>query len=304
MTIPALPRITLVTVTFNAMGVWEDFWASMLAQQAVDWHLVVVDNRSSDGTAAMLATIDDPRVTVVLNDHNAGVAAGNNQGIRIGMERQAASICLINNDVVFGPRLLIDLEMRRQASNADAVSPLIPFFGEPDQIWYGGGSFSPLKGYVNRHDHEGQPLAVVGTQPFRTDYAPTCCMLIATGVFERIGLMDEAYFVYWDDTDFLWRMKLAGMSVVVDPAILLYHKVSASTGGQTSPFSIRYAHRNQIYFVRKHHGPLALGYTICALTAFLAARVLVKGDKPGTTRLYINAIIEGLRMPHPRSTRA
>ncbi|MEI9928763.1 MAG: glycosyltransferase family 2 protein [Sphingomonas sp.] len=188
-----MPDLVLVTVTYNATGVWDAFMASLLAQRDADWHLVVIDNQSRDGTVEMLKAIDDSRVSVILNDGNLGVAAANNQGIRAGLDQGARRIMLINNDVEFGPALLSRLDAEMSRAGADAISPLIPYFDAPDRIWYGGGSFTRwARGIMPSHDHAGEPLSSVGQATFHTDYTPTCCVLFDRTVFERIGLMTSA----------------------------------------------------------------------------------------------------------------
>ncbi len=291
--------IALVTVTYNPGAVWAPFLACLEAQRGVDWHLYVIDNASRDGTAETLAAIDDARVTVIQNADNLGVAAANNQGIVRAMEQGADRIVLINNDTEFGPDMLARLAAQLDMSKADAISPIIPFFDEPDRIWYGGGSFVRWKGVENTHDHDREPLAVVGDRPFETEYAPTCCVMFRRDVFERIGLMDERYFVYWDDTDFMWRMKQAGMKLILDPTIVLLHKVSSSTGGRLSDFTIRYQFRNQMLFTRKFHGAFWTAYTAFAATAMGIVFMATKGDSLHHFKRRIAALREGLALPRP-----
>lgn len=294
----SMPDITLVTVTYNAADVWAPFMESMQAQQGADWHLVVVDNQSRDGTVELLRAIDDPRVTVIFNDGNLGVAAANNQGIHFALDHGARRIVLINNDTEFGPDLIARLDAEQARSGADAISPLIPFFTAPDRIWFGGGSFVRARGIMNTHDNEGEPLGVVGYKPFVTDYAPTCCVMFDRSVFDRIGVMDERYFVYWDDTDFMWRMKQAGMKLVVDPSSILLHKVSVSTGGKLSDFTIRYVFRNQIYYTRKFHGLAWAIYSAAMAMLSGTVRVVLRGDTLRHLRLRAKAIREGFAMQH------
>jgi len=293
--------IALVTVTYNAASVWDDFQASLFAQTDADWRLYIIDNASADGTCTRLAAIVDPRVTVVLNDANLGVATANNQGIRLALAGGARRIMLINNDTLFDPDMLGRLDAELTASGADAISPLIPYYDHPDIVWYGGGHFSRYKGVRSAHDHLDQPIQLVGDAPFQTDYAPTCCIMFDPRVFERVGLMDERYFVYWDDTDYLWRMKRAGMKLIVDPRVKLFHKVSISTGGRLSDFSIRYHYRNQIFFARKFHGAFWPAYT--ALLEFGAGMlaVLRSGETPRHLLLRMKALGEGLTMPCERA---
>jgi len=108
--------------------------------------------------------------------------------------------------------------------------------------------------------------------------------------------MDERYFVYWDDADFIWRIRSAGVRVVVDPRVVLLHKASSSTGGMSSDFSIRFMHRNQILFTRKFHGPFWAAYT--ALTIGIeGARRLVRGrELPRQSWVRARAVREGFRL--------
>lgn len=83
-------------------------------------------------------------------------------------------------------------------------------------------------------------------------YAPTCFMMIAKEVFEKVGYMDEKYFAYYDDTDFVLRAKRAGFKLYYEPSVNILHKVSSSGGGDLSAFYIYYSNRNKIYFIRKN----------------------------------------------------
>jgi GT2 family glycosyltransferase len=128
-----------------------------------------------------------------------------------------------------------------------------------------------------------------------TGYAPTCFLLIDAAVFATVGLMDEAYFVYYDDTDFMWRLRSRGLRVRYEPGAIVQHKVSTSTGGGESPFTAYYSNRNRVYFIRKNFaGPrrwVALGYT-------LLTRCIRSVTMPGplSKRMW-DGVREGLRLP-------
>ena len=290
-------RTVLVTVTYNGVEDWDEFLAGVRAQDDPDWELVVVDNDSRDGTVERLRAVeDDPRVHVVLNGSNRGVAAANNQGIRRALAGGASEVVLINNDTALPADLLSTLRAARERTGADAVSPLIAFHEDTTHIWYGGGRWKRRRGVANVHNHWKGPLGVVGSAAFETDYAPTTCLMISRALLERVGLMDERYFVYWDDADFLWRARAAGARVVVEPATVLLHKASSSTGGMQSDFSIRYMHRNQVLFARKFHGAFWTAYTCVALLVDGVVRVLKGRDRPRQAVLRARAVAEGLRL--------
>jgi GT2 family glycosyltransferase len=122
-------------------------------------------------------------------------------------------------------------------------------------------------------------------------------MLVDRSVFNRIGLMDERYFIYWDDTDFCVRALRAGVKLVYLAEAKMYHKVSSLTGGGESPVSIRYLTRNHILFMRKN---LASWQRMVLVPAYLF-RMYWKWVRRDyglkTLKMKQQAFVEGLRIP-------
>jgi GT2 family glycosyltransferase len=122
-------------------------------------------------------------------------------------------------------------------------------------------------------------------------YAPTCFLYVDASVFEEIGFMDEKYFAYYDDTDFVLRAIRKGIKMWYEPSVYLLHKVSTSSGGDTSPFYIYYGNRNKIYFIRKNFKGIKklflLFYAMLTRTVFylkfdkVGKKNLIKGIKDG-----------------------
>ena len=96
-------------------------------------------------------------------------------------------------------------------------------------------------------------------------------MLVKSSMFSEIGMMDERYFAYSDDVDFVFRARRNGVSILYYPKATVYHNVGQSTGGAESLFSVYYSNRNRVYFIRKHYCGIK---KIVALTVFLCTRVL------------------------------
>lgn len=110
-----------------------------------------------------------------------------------------------------------------------------------------------------------------------------------------IGLFDEKYFVYFDDADWVYRYVEAGGGLLYDGKFLVEHKVSTSTGGNTSKFSVFYSTRNRIYFARKNYSKVWWGIFLlyfCILRAPM--RWLTLDASLRST--YANAISEGFKM--------
>lgn len=242
--------IGVVTVTYNSGAVIREFMEALLKQSHGNFLLYVVDNASSDDTLAQLAGYSDPRVIVIRNSTNVGVAEGNNIGIRAALSDACTSVLLINNDTVFGPNAVSELHEGLEKYQCDMIVPKILYFDSSDKVWSAGGTFSRLRG---RSKHFGFGARDDGRfdQMREVEYSPTCCMLIRIRVFERIGIMDPKYFVYFDDADFCLRAHRSGIRLVYSPGIRVYHKVS-SLIGYRSDLSLRYVTRNHVYYVLKN----------------------------------------------------
>lgn len=248
-------KIGIVTVTFNSGKVIKDFMCSLLHQNYDNYILYIIDNCSKDDTLKQLEPyLSDPRIVLIKNQENVGVAAGNNQGIIRALEASCDSIILINNDTEFEPHLVNTLVQTMQDLKCDLIVPKILYHDEPQRIWFAGGRFLPWKAYQNVHEGEGEIDKGQYDQVRKIDYSPTCCMLITRKAFATIGLMDEKYFVYYDDTDFCLRALRAGLTMYICPSACLTHKVGSLTGGIVSDFAIQYGTRNLVYYVRKNIG--------------------------------------------------
>ena len=290
--------IGVLTVTFNAADYLRPFLGCCAAQRHVEFELLVIDNASSDASRDMVRDFAGLDIALICNERNIGYAAACNQGVRYFMQRGVRDILFINNDTEFGPELFAALLAQRLAHDADAVTPRITYFSRPDHDWYAGGRFVFWKGFQGEHLGEGRPHVAAGVEtPCWTEVAPGCCLLFSASVFERIGGFDERYFVYFEDTDFFIRMKRAGLRLLYDPRITLAHKVSLSTGGEQSPFSIRHYQRNQIYLLRKHFGTGTLLAQLSIVVAKVLLRLLLRRDRPAQAALRLRSIVEGIRMP-------
>jgi GT2 family glycosyltransferase len=251
----------------------------MESQTHGNYILYVVDNASTDGTLGILGKCSDQRVRIVANPENRGVASGNNQGIRVALEAGCGAVLLINNDTEFESTLISQLEEGLSGSMVEMTCPKMTYYDEPDRIWAAGGRFQPWRGYRSVHFGEGEVDGGQYDTARLVTYVPTCCVLIKREVFEKVGVMDEAYFVYWDDTDFMYRCMKAGIRLLYLPQVKLLHKVASLTGGSTTPFAIRYGTRNSLYFLLKHFG-LILSLPWLALSQFVWWQKLVLRRQP------------------------
>lgn len=284
--------VGVVTVTYNSGGVIDDFMKSILKQAYVDFILYVTDNASSDDTLKRLGEYRDPRIVLVANHANVGVAEGNNLGIRAALKDGCDSVLLINNDTVFDSDLLGKLAEGLQEYKCEIIVPKIVFFDEPDKIWCGGGYFDALRG---RGSHFGLGDRDDGQSDLAkaVSYSPTCCMLIRREVFGWIGFMDSIYFLYFDDTDFCLRAYRAGVKLFYLPSALLRHKVSSLTGGNSS-FALRYMTRNHVYYLLKHYSWWQVFFYCLAFYIYIPGKYLFLLRRPKLFWVAQKAFWEGI----------
>jgi GT2 family glycosyltransferase len=284
--------VGVVTVTYNSAAVIGQFVESLLRQTYQDYRLYVVDNASSDSTLELLAHYSDPRIMIIRNRTNVGVAEGNNVGIKAALNEGSTSVLLINNDTVFGPEVISTLHEGLRKYVCDMIVPKILYFEPADKIWSAGGRFSRLRG---RSKHLGFNKKDDGQfdAPREVRYAPTCCMLIRSKVFERAGMMDPSYFVYFDDADFCLRAHRAGFRLVYAPDTQLFHKVS-SLIGHRSDTCLRYVTRNHVYFVLKNFRSWQNLYYLPICQAHIFLRCLLAKDIAKAFVIAQTAFWEGI----------
>jgi GT2 family glycosyltransferase len=299
-----MSRIGLVTVTYNSSPVIGGFMDSLAHQNWPDWRLYVIDNASKDASLDRVRwdMHDDTRIMIVANADNRGVAAANNQGILAALGDGCDLVLLINNDVEFGPDLLSILASEIDRLDADMIVPKIRYFEPASWIWCAGGKFQRSGAYVRtRHFGDREVDRGQFDTARRIEYAPTCCMMIRPSVFQQIGLMDESFFVYCDDTDFCFRAWKEGLSLWYAPEPVLVHKVSSLTviGSDFSRFFIM---RGQVYFIKKHM-KLSTPFWLFVFQADIFLRFIwrlfSRKFPVKRFRLEQRAFFEGLRIPLP-----
>ncbi|MGH9585630.1 MAG: glycosyltransferase family 2 protein [Acidobacteriaceae bacterium] len=272
------PTIGVVTVTYNSANILNDFLRCTSAQTYRNILIYAIDNASQDSTLELLRAWDDPRLKVIANPDNRGVAKANNQGIQAAMDDGCGLILLINNDTGFDPQLFELLADGLYQQKSDMVCPKILYFDEPSRIWAAGGAFQPLLGFRNYHRGENQEDIGQFNDPCLVDYAPTCCILIRRDVFSQIGLMDERYFVYSDDSDFLLRARRQQLRMFFIPKAKLWHKVSSLTGGLESEFTCYHAARGRALFLYKNLGRVRGEFWIVMMHLLYIVRPLLGKD--------------------------
>lgn len=258
-----MAKVGLVTITYNSGDVLPQFLDCVWKQSHEKLLLYVVDNASSDSTLSILDNSSDSRLHVIKNDKNFGVAKANNQGIKKAISDGCNQLLIINNDVEFEVTLIEKLLNAQKESNCSLVSPKMMYFDDSKHIWYAGSWFNKGKGYLPLHRgmrelDNGQYDKII-----EVEYAPTCCLLAKKEVFVDVGFMNEKYFVYFDDTDFSYRVWKDGRhKMYYYPYVDFFHKVGSLTKSfnkedemvYRGDFFIKQNTRNHVFFLKQVGG--------------------------------------------------
>jgi len=288
-------RLAVVTVTFNSSAVLPEFLESLARQTDKSWVLIAIDNNSSDDSVDQFVSHQDPRIHIVRNLQNVGFARATNQGLRIAIDAGIDWVLVLNNDASFEPDTFATLMERAARQDASVYAPQVVHHAHPRVIWYGGGRFSNVWGFRATLEGEGRSDWAPASQERWVNFVPGCCKLISTRLLQTSGLYDEDYFVYWEDVDLCWRWAEEGTKIRYLPRPVIQHKVSSLTGGETSDFSIRMYHMNQIIFFRKNFSVVSMMMRLVPIAIKIAGRMAVGRDSPGHARRRLSAILEGLR---------
>lgn len=238
-------RADVWVVVLNYQGAEDTRECVGSLRQHVPWAtILVVDNGSTDGLAAELASCSD--VGLLRLPENLGYTGGNNAGIRAALDQGARVVCVLNNDTVALDDFLSPL-VGRVVGRASAVSPVIKYRGG-NGVWFEGGVLDTSAGDAwPRHGkpHELHPYM----EGIRTSELLTgCCLVASRETWDTVGLFDERFFLNFEDSEWSVRARAAGVQLEVVRDTVIEHKVSQSFVGAMSALGGYYYLRNALLF--------------------------------------------------------
>jgi hypothetical protein len=293
------PQVAVVIVNWNGQRLLDSCLEAVAAQTMPPGMIIVVDNGSTDGSVAHLSKAW-PSVEVIELGRNLGVAAGNNAGIGRALAGGAELVLLLNNDATMRPDVIQQLKSALETGGPAvwAATPKIVYRSDPGMIWSAGGEMIWWRG-LSRDRGTDHPDRGQFDRSDLVGYANTCCLLLRAEAFARAGLMDEAYFMYFDDSDFSGRLGRAGGKIAYAPRAVVLHDVQASSKDADQPvnhFMVYYTTRNRVRFIQRNvpGAPLRLlahGFTISSRLIRMG-QALRRGDRQ-TFSVIWRAIYDG-----------
>ena len=252
--------------------------------------VIVVDNASKQDEASVISE-HYPQVKVVRSSKNLGFAGGNNLGIK---EAKGKYILLINNDTYFKEFNIDALIERLESSDKTGiVCPKLRFAWGNNPIQFAG--YTSLSNITVRNQAMGFGEEDNGqyNTAHPTPYAHGAAMLIKRESIEKVGLMPDCYFLYYEEIDWSMMFTRAGYEIWYDPACTVYHKESQTTG-QNSPLRTYYITRNRLLLVKRNYKGINKYLSYIYLIGIVGLRDILKYTFTRQTGL-LNAVLKGLQ---------
>ncbi len=287
-----MSRVSVVIPNWNGLHVLKPCLEALRRQTFDDFSVIVVDNGSSDGSAAYLRA-HHPEVTLCALPRNIGFAGGMNAGFRVAT---GAYLVALNNDTVpaegWLAALVAVLDSHPEAGSAASTMLRLADPSVIDTLGDGYGWAGVSCKFGNGRRAEDAPKL-----PFPVFGACGGAAIYRRQMLDEIGLFDEAFFAYMEDVDLAIRARLAGWTCLSAPDAVVLHAVAASTGGHTSDFSVRQTTKNAIATILKTAPwpvlPLLLATALSTQGAAVTLCLLT--GRPRWLRPHLGAYFSGLR---------
>ena len=240
------PLVSIITVNYNQSAATCDMLASLYASGYPNMEVWVVDNASPSDTPEVIKE-KFPQVIFIQSDKNLGFAGGNNLALQ---QAQGDYFYLINNDTIV-PQGHIEQLVSVLASDASVgvVSPKIKFYATPDIIQFAGYTDMTRYSFRNKSIGYGECDNGKYDQICDSAFAHGAAMMLKREVVGQTGLMNEHYFLYYEELEWSARIKKAGYRIIYVPDTYILHKESLSTG-KSSLLQTYYMNRNRLLFTR------------------------------------------------------
>jgi GT2 family glycosyltransferase len=240
-------KASVIILNWNGKHLLDECLESVLSQQYQDYEIIIVDNGSTDNSVNYLNEKYSSKAKIIALNKNKGFAGGCNEGIKVA---RGDYICLLNNDAIVDKNWLGELISAAELAPdiGMCASKILNYYNReefdtlghliyPDGLNRGRGKFEKD---INQYDKMEEAFFPSGA-----------AALYRKDMLNEIGLFDEDFFAYGDDTDIGLRARLAGWKCVYVPSAIAYHKSSASSHPY-SPWKIYLVERNRILILFKY----------------------------------------------------
>jgi len=290
----SFPKVAIVILNWNGLKDTLECLYSLQKITYPNYSIVVVDNGSRGNDAEIVKKRFGTYVSVIEKEENLGFTGGCNVGIRWAFRNRANYILLLNNDTVVDPNFLIEMvNVAQNDSQIGIVGPKILDYEQPNRIGAAGGRISFWTGVTplfGKNEIDNGRFDCIREVDFVTGVA----LLIKDETIRRIGLLNELYFAYYEETDWCTRARKALFKVVYVPKAKVFHKIHRR---RESELEMYYMVRNRFIFMKKNSS----GFQFLVFSLYFLATDLVFQMRnkifmmPKLLIAYLRGMCDGLR---------
>jgi GT2 family glycosyltransferase len=297
------PSVGIVIINWNSFSHTHACLNSLRRVTYSNFKSFVVDNGSNDGSELQLNQYHGDFANFIYNEKNIGFTGGNNVGIKEVLNLGFDYVMLLNNDTEVEPDFLTHLIDKIEGdSKIGAIQPKFYFLNNKARLWNAGGSFLPIFGITNTigYNQIDHPKF---NKAGKVDWITGCGFLVSSKVVKEVGMLNEKFFIYYEDVDWSFRIRNAGYYLAYEPKSIVYHEAGMSNKakvkgkeGFVTPFVHYLRGRNQVWLLRKHtswfYVPTVVFYMICRYFLFILYFILRK--RPKKLTFVLKGLKEGI----------
>lgn len=233
-----MPKVSIIVLNWNGKEFLKNCLDSLTNLTYSQIEIIVVDNCSADGSQKFVKK-NYKNVILIENKENYGFAKGNN----VGFEASTGDyILILNNDTIVAPDfinpLIKDFESNPKVA---CLQPQIRL-SKDKQLLDGVGGFLTFTGFLYHFGYLKDRMLPKYNKKMKIFSAKGACILLRRKALEKVGLFDEDFFIFFEETDLCYRLWLAGYSVMYEPESVIYH-----LGGGDTTSSNSYQHEKRLY---------------------------------------------------------
>jgi GT2 family glycosyltransferase len=243
------PSVTIIVLNYKS---YEDTIACLHSLEHLTYshaQVLVVDNGSANGSIEAIRAAY-PDVWLIDTGANLGFTGGNNVGVKAALEKGADYILLLNNDTIVAPDMLdVMVEVMENDKSIGVTGPTIYYYDAPETIWSAGGEINWKHGTTRMIGLDEEDKGQFGLSPLPVDFVTGCALMARRDVWEKAGLLDDNFFMYYEETEWCVRARRAGCQIAYVPMAMMWHKISTQQRA-ASPRTYYYMTRNRLLFLR------------------------------------------------------
>ena len=289
------PKVYIIVLYWSNISGLRECLSSLLKVTYPNFNVLVVNNGSK--TELDLTGFEQPGsyvLKIINSPTNIGFASGSNMGIREALLENVDYVLLLNDDTTVAHDFLnILVSVGESYPDVGMLGPKIYFFDEPRRIWFAGAEFDRQTGFVLTPSSDKIDSNEEDEKEMESDFITGCALLVKKKLIENIGLLDERFFLYWEDVDWGLRSKKANFKNLLVPSSKIWHKISISSGGPNSSLKVYHKVRSHFLLVKLHAPDVKLKLMVRFMRDI--AWLLFKSTDPDRikkARAYIAAIID------------